>query len=1109
MTLNDFRLNVAGKIIFLVVLFTPVSTKQASASNTIDLPPSLVAYCSKYCADCHQGAGAEANIDLSAITSSTPEEHFSHWQQIARVVSERQMPPSDADPMSDSDRQAMLETIESLVSTTKSRYASDPGPSVVRRLTSAEFDYCIEDLTGLSLHLGKQFVSDSVGGSGFTNSASAQFMQDATLERYLEAAQSVASHAMIGAGPLYFYDAPGQTGMELSAVNRIQEIYQRYGFRSSAGEGAKPYGLHRFPTAFEVAWQYKHRVTLGRPAATLAELASDANLEPKFARHIWEVLNRKTPSFPLSDVVDHFQAFPSPDAISGSGENTPIIEQHSKELYEKMKGWQLRFAGSASAEEEASVLSGTSITVPSRVNFIARAIRKTLQTDNTFTPDLNNEKLFSKDGRVQLILSVEPASQESTTPHAVIFREPKFRNRLLNVVEQDPVPLRGVLSADMVDALQFGENPGGNEIGNDDFVIRAGESKLIEIELAEDCRVGELLVQVQLDQKLGADSVVRCVIEDVTSSRGKTYSSLLRDPNSEEMDLWESGLSEFASALPQISHREPVPSDRDPIPAPYTNTYNVPERNYFHTAVKYHREDSFLMQHILPAEVASELETAWTDLLTSFDYHNVNFHFTTNKFGVEEGGRTIETADSQWIDSLPLVAREHVFSYKSEFDSMQSALRSAAGQHLRDVLSFAESSWRRPLDRTEKEQLTKFYNDNRNEHDLTHAQAIRATLCRILVSPEFLFRSEKTKSAGETRELSSHELATRLSFSLWASQPDAQLHKLARENRLVSVDVLQQQVERMLRSSKSRRFSTEFFGQWLGFYQFDQFRGVDTTRFPEFNDALKASLYDEAVSFFERIIRENRPYTEIVNADYTIIDQRVAEHYGIGWEEDSAPASSTIVDTTQIPRGGVFGLGAVLTATSAPLRTSPVKRGDWVLRRVMGTPVPPPPADAGSLPADDVVSDGLSMRERLDAHRSRAECMNCHVRIDPLGFALENFDSLGRWRTTYRDGRDIDTTGVTHKGKKIQGMDGLQEYVQDNDDLFRRMFATQLIAYMLGRSHDICDAALLDNVADALEEDPRFSVAVTTIVLSPQFRNARPSTNASTEKSLSYSGARP
>ncbi len=194
-------------------------------------------------------------------------------------------------------------------------------------------------------------------------------------------------------------------------------------------------------------------------------------------------------------------------------------------------------------------------------------------------------------------------------------------------------------------------------------------------------------------------------------------------------------------------------------------------------------------------------------------------------------------------------------------------------------------------------------------------------------------------------------------------------------------------------------------------------------------------------------------------------------------------------------RGGLLGLGAVLTVTSAPLRTSPVKRGDWVLRRVLGTPVPPPPADAGSISADDITADGLTVRARLEAHRNDTSCQNCHSRIDPLGFALEQYDVIGRWREQYRDGQTIDVSGKLSDGTEISGTNGLREYLRQHEHLFRRTLCTKLVGYAFGRRESISDVLLIEQMMTDIEDAGCFSVLVERVVSSRQFRYQRSSTD--------------
>jgi hypothetical protein len=321
--------------------------------------------------------------------------------------------------------------------------------------------------------------------------------------------------------------------------------------------------------------------------------------------------------------------------------------------------------------------------------------------------------------------------------------------------------------------------------------------------------------------------------------------------------------------------------------------------------------------------------------------------------------------------------------------------------------------------------------------------------------------------------------------------PDAELNRAAAAGEFNDPQQIAQQARRMLRDPKSRRLSAEFFGQWFGFYRFDQYRGIDPKRFPEFNEELKTALHEEAVLFFEHIVRENRPVKEILFADYAFLNGDLAKHYGIESAGSFAGDLKRVDNVGRFHRGGLFGLGAVLATTSAPLRTSPVKRGDWILRRVLGTPVPPPPADAGSIPADDVLGDGLTVRQRLEAHRQGASCRNCHARIDPLGFALEEYDPIGRWRERYRDGQPIETTGVLSDGSPIQGVKGLRDYLDDHQELFQRTLCVKLVGYAFGRSESIADAQLIEQMLSGLETEYRFSSLVEKIVSSRQFRFQR------------------
>jgi hypothetical protein len=297
---------------------------------------------------------------------------------------------------------------------------------------------------------------------------------------------------------------------------------------------------------------------------------------------------------------------------------------------------------------------------------------------------------------------------------------------------------------------------------------------------------------------------------------------------------------------------------------------------------------------------------------------------------------------------------------------------------------------------------------------------------------------------------------------------------------------IRKQVKRMTADPKAKRVATEFFGQWLGFYHFDQHKGVDTTRFPEFTQEVKDSMYDEAVGFFDYIVRKNRPVHEILRANYTFLNEPLAKFYGVKKEVKSKKDPEYVEGADH--RGGVLRLGAVLTATSAPLRTSPVKRGDWVLRRILGTATPPPPPDAGSIPADDKMFGGLSLKQKLEQHKRNATCANCHLRIDPLGFALEHYDSTGRWRDKYADGKTVEDSGETADKTEIVGVDGLLKYLDTREDQVLKTMAQKLMGYALGRTVLLSDQALVDKLV-AAGGKATFADLAAEIAVSKQFRN--------------------
>jgi hypothetical protein len=398
---------------------------------------------------------------------------------------------------------------------------------------------------------------------------------------------------------------------------------------------------------------------------------------------------------------------------------------------------------------------------------------------------------------------------------------------------------------------------------------------------------------------------------------------------------------------------------------------------------------------------------------------------------------------------------------------------------------FAERAFRRPVAAGEVERLLSVF-DRALERGDSFESALKLPLKAILISPHFLFLVEPEPEKDGVYELPDYPLASRLSYFLWASMPDDELLRLAAEGKLRDDGFLREQIRRMVRDPRSRGLVESFTAQWLGLGALGDTVRPDPKRFPEFDDALADAMRREPVLFFDNLLREGRSLLELLDSDYTFVNERLARHYGI--EKVQGPEMRRM-PLTDKNRGGVLGMAGVLTVTSYPLRTSPVLRGKWVLEDLLGARVPPPPPNAGELPKDDHNAKGLSFRKQLEMHRSRSECATCHQRMDPLGFGLENFDPIGRFRTE-QAGQPIDAAGELPSGDKFNGPNQLKAVLLKQKNEFVRNLARKLLGYALGRQLYSFDQCVIDDSIKALEADGyKASILVERIALSYPFRH--------------------
>jgi mono/diheme cytochrome c family protein len=407
----------------------------------------------------------------------------------------------------------------------------------------------------------------------------------------------------------------------------------------------------------------------------------------------------------------------------------------------------------------------------------------------------------------------------------------------------------------------------------------------------------------------------------------------------------------------------------------------------------------------------------------------------------------------------------------------------------RILSSLTRRAYRRPVTVADVDPLVAFYREGSAQAGFD--EGIERALRRLLVSPEFLFRIERdpaTVQAGRPYRISDVELASRLSFFLWSSIPDDTLLNLAERGQLSAPTVLAREVRRMVADPRADAFVTNFAGQWLFLRNLDASVPVQSV-FPDFDDGLRQAFRRETELFFESIVREDRSAFDLLRADYTFLNERLAKHYGVPNVKGSH--FRRVTHEKGSLRSGLLGQGAILTVTSYPDRTSPVVRGKWILENLLGTPPPPPLPNVPPLRPTNNTGAVLSMRQRMEQHRANPVCASCHAMMDPLGLSLENFDATGKWRTLGESGDTIDASGKSPDGTVFQGVAGLRESLL-RSDRFVPTLTEKMLTYALGRGLEHYDApAVRAIVRDAANNDYRLSSLIVGIVQSAPFRMRR------------------
>ncbi|MBV8818745.1 MAG: DUF1592 domain-containing protein, partial [Acidobacteriaceae bacterium] len=802
-----------------------------------------------------------------------------------------------------------------------------------------------------------------------------------------------------------------ETDREKYAIQRILAFYR-----------AQPTDYADY---FQAAWRFRYRSALGKRNATLASIAAESKLSPKYLPLVWQILNEKKDVLgPVAKLQKMWRELPAPSA------NQPQI---LRAKCVEMRDFVARIRAHTAMQFAAPKVRGLPPQSQPLLNWKLKQFA--LHRLDSDPNDLRND----------------------TDPPPMVPEIPKYAG-----LHQEAAPRWAALSA----------------------AARAGDTDLI-------------VPARQRAQYQAAFARLASVFPDTfyVTERGRYFP----DDSEDKGRLLSAG---------------------------------------YHSVLGFFRDDTPLMQLILDEKGQRELDHLWNefDFVANFTARTWVQYFFNQSGEVQGKGAESGTSrppDHEVTDSEVIVAMRDAYLAKAaadpkndpiaptairdHFDRINATLRGlekerkeAEPKHMQALLSFAARAYRRPLTKAEQNDLLEYYQALRTKKELSHVDAIRECIVSVLMSPDFLYRIDLLDSANPpavthravalkasessiaVEPLSAYALASRLSYFLWSSMPDEELLRHAASGDLRRLDVLLAQTRRMMKDPRARGLATEFTGNWLEFRHFETNNSVDRDRFPSFTNELREAMFEEPVRFVEDSIRNNRPVLDLVFGNYTFVNPVLAKHYGVPDVQGDSNTWVRVDNADRYGRGGLLPMAVFLTQNSPGLRTSPVKRGHWVVSRVLGQTIPPPPPVVPELPNDEAKSD-LPIRDMLAKHRENPMCGACHSKFDSFGLAFEGYGPVGNARSADLAGRQVDTLVTYPGGSQRSALAGLQSYIRENRQKdFIDSLSRKLLAFGLSRSLQLSDEPVIERMESRLVENGyRFDSLLETIVTSPQFLNRR------------------
>ncbi len=1069
----------------LALLATAPLIEAEVASVTLErrFSQTVRPFIGQYCVSCHGGATPAAQLDLKSVTTlSSVLKDLPHWILSMERLERQEMPPKAVPQPPAERRQQVIDWLKAVRTSELQRNAGDPGQVLAHRLSNSEYNYTVRDLTGVDLRPTREFPVDPANEAGFDNTGETLNMSPALFNKYLVAAREVADHMALT--PDGFIFAPGpllvETDRDQFAVRRIVAFYE-----------AQPTDYADY---FEAAWRYKYRATFGKPAATLASTAAAGRVSPKYLPVVWGILGetvapaqRKAEVGPIGKLQAMWKALPAPSSGKPGDKESAIL----RAKWVEMRDFIVRIRNHTAMQFTAPVVTGPPVPPqPAGAPVAGRGGR-------------------GGGGRGRgLPAAAQPLLTWKYTQFNTNRR--KFDPGALRLDSEAPekapeIPKYAGLHAEA--SVRWAAVMKTAQLSDPDLVVPAAQRAKYEESFA---RFADVFPDTFYVKERGK------FFPDDSADSGRLVSAGYHSV----MGFWRDD-----KPLQELILDDKGKAELDRL----WTEFDFYASHTARTFIQYYFNQSGEVQG--GGAESGRPRPAGKEVTDS---------------SVIAGIRDQYIALAKASDN-PIAAAwmpRHFDGIDSTLRSLEKMRAAAEPVQLEALVKFAGRAYRKPLTKAQRDGLVAYYRKLRENGALSHEDAMRDAIASILVSPEFFFRvdlqppptgtgiSASRRSpgvAGAGTPISPYDLASRLSYFLWSSAPDEELLKHAAQGDLTRPDVLMAQARRLLRDPRSRGLATEFAANWLDSRHFETYNSVDRQRFPDFDSELRKAMFEEPIRFFDDVIKNNRSVLDMLYGNYTFVNPALAKHYRMKdipefklAEVKPPPAAGPgramlpmpglpappvqvyanpsvtaetwvrVDDAGKYERGGLLPMAVFLTQSSPGLRTSPVKRGYWLVRRVLGEVIPPPPPVVPELPQDEAKTDAL-LKDVLARHRANPLCAGCHARFDVFGIAMEGYGPVGEARTKDVAGRAIDPSATFPGGYQGSGFRGVQAYIKEKrqkdylDNLSRK-----LLAYSLSRSLQLSDEPVVQKMQARMAADGyRFGGLVETIVSSQQFLNRR------------------